>query len=434
MNRVIQAANNEAEFNNIESEVRYYSRQYPVVFDGAKDHLLTTESGEQYIDFLSGAGSLNYGHNPDSIMKEVISYLQYSKILNSLDLDTSAKRAFITALNDIILKPRDLDYKIQFTGPTGTNAVEAALKLARKVTQRHNIVAFTNGFHGMTLGALAATGNSGKRQAAGIGLHGITHMPFDGYYGENINTIELIERHLQDASSGLELPAAFLIETVQGEGGLNVASDDWLKALANLAKRYEILLIVDDIQAGCGRTGKFFSFESAAINPDIVCLSKSISGCGLPMAINLLKPELDIWDPGEHNGTFRGNNLAFVAARAALELWSNDMFEAQISKKSALVNEQLSAAIAELSPAQARVVGKGLLQGIEFQDPSIATQIMHQAFEQGLIVETCGSRDQVIKLMPPINITESALNQGLAIARDAIAKAISPLIAQTASS
>ncbi len=434
MNRDTQKSNNETEFHNIESEVRYYSRQYPVVFDGAKDHLLITDSGEQYIDFLSGAGSLNYGHNPDSIMKEVISYLQKSKVLNSLDLDTSAKRAFITALNDIILKPRALDYKIQFTGPTGTNAIEAALKLARKVTQRQNIIAFTNGFHGMTLGALAATGSSGKRQGAGIGLYGITHMPFDGYYGETINTIELIERHLQDTSSGLELPAAFLVETVQGEGGLNTASDDWLKALSQLAKRYNILLIIDDIQAGCGRTGKFFSFEGAGINPDIVCLSKSISGCGLPMAITLLKPELDIWQPGEHNGTFRGNNLAFVAARAALEFWNNNMFEAQIGKKSALVHEQLSAAIVELPSSQAKVVGKGLLKGVEFQDPTIATQVMHLAFEQGLILETCGSCDQVIKLMPPINITESALNQGLTIARNAITKAITPLIEQAASS
>src|SRR5690606_13013749 len=258
--------------------------------------------GEKYIDFFSGAGALNYGHNNPILRERLVEYLINDGVTHSLDLATSAKRRFLEALEDVLLKPRGMDYKVMFPGPTGTNAVEAALKLARKVTGRSNVIAFTNGFHGMTLGSLALTGNGVKRSGAGVSLTDVSHMPYCGYFGDNTDTIEVLEGYLGDSSSGIEDPAAFVVETVQAEGGVNVASRGWLTRLEHVARKSGALLIVDDIQVGCGRTGPFFSFEPAKISPDIICLSKSLSGYGVPLAVTMMKPELDILSPGEHNG------------------------------------------------------------------------------------------------------------------------------------
>jgi diaminobutyrate-2-oxoglutarate transaminase len=252
----------------------------------------------------------------------------------SLDLHTEAKADFLEALLDLILAPRGLDHVVQFTGPTGTNAVEAALKIARKTTGRTNVISFTNGYHGMSLGALSATGSSFHRRGAGIPLWGTSVMPYDGYLGRRVDTTDYLERVLDDPSSGVDQPAAVIVECVQGEGGLQVASAAWLRKLAAICRARGIVLIVDDIQAGCGRTGPFFSFERAGITPDIVTLSKSLSGSGMPMSIVLIRRDLDCWQPGEHNGTFRGNNLAFVTARAAIdEYWTDDVLARDTVRK-----------------------------------------------------------------------------------------------------
>lgn len=304
-------------FKSTESEVRVYSRAFPVIFNRAKNAHLYTEDGKEYLDFLAGAGSLNYGHNNDILKKALLEYIESDGVSQGLDMFTTAKHDFIESYKKHILDPRGLDYKMQFTGPTGTNCVEAALKLARKVKGRNGIVSFTNGFHGVTMGAVAATGNKHHRGGVGTPLGNVDFMFYDGYLGENVDTLEIMDKVLSDGSSGFELPAAVIVEAVQGEGGLNAARAEWLQGLEKLCKKYDILLIVDDIQAGNGRTGEFFSFEFAGIKPDIVTVSKSLSGYGLPMALVLFKPELDVWGPGEHNGTFRGNNMAFVTARAA---------------------------------------------------------------------------------------------------------------------
>ncbi|NUN98837.1 MAG: diaminobutyrate--2-oxoglutarate transaminase, partial [Candidatus Omnitrophica bacterium] len=262
----------------LESQVRGYCRSFPTIFTTAKGAQLFDWKVRRYIDFLCGAGSLNYGHNNPEIKEAVIEYLLSDGILHGLDLATEAKERFLDVFEGLILKPRNLEYKIQFTGPTGANAVEAAFKLARKATGRRNIVSFTNGFHGVTLGALAATGNSYYRRAAATTLGETTFMPYDGYFGPDFNTLEYIRKVLTDGSSGVDLPAAFIVETVQGEGGLNAASAGWLRGLQALGRELGILLIIDDIQAGCGRTGTFFSFEGFGIIPDIVLLSKSLSG------------------------------------------------------------------------------------------------------------------------------------------------------------
>jgi len=409
-------------FQQMESNVQCYANSFPVTFNRAKGAYLYDEEGNAYLDFLAGAGSLNYGHNQDELKQALVDYIMQDGVAHGLDMHTNAKAAFMQTLQDVILKPRGLDYKVQFTGPTGANAVEAALKLARKVTGRTNVISFTNGFHGVTLGAVSATGNQHHRGGASIPLSGVTRMPFCGYYGYNADTLKMIDKQLSDPSSGIDAPAAFIVETVQGEGGLNIATPEWLLGLEKLAKKHGALLIVDDIQAGCGRTGKFFSFEEAGLKPDIVTLSKSLSGFGLPLAIVLFKPELDEWAPGEHNGTFRGNNHAFITAKTALETyWADQEFEKEIQQKAELVRSYFQSVVDELGVTHARLKGRGLMQGIEFRTGEIADSITSRAFENGLIIETAGNQGQVVKCFCPLTIEMQDLEKGLQIVVDAIA-------------
>jgi len=408
-------------FENHESNVRGYIRDFPVVFASAKDAHLTDEDGNVYIDFFAGAGVMNYGHNNAVLKRAVLDYMERDGIMHALDMATEAKRHFLETFYAVILKPRDLDYKIQFPGPTGTNAVESAIKLARKVTGRTQVVSFTNGFHGMTLGALALTGNASKRAGAGVPLGHVTAMPFDGYLGADADTLAYFEAYLDDAGSGLDTPAAVVVETVQGEGGVNVASWKWLRNLEKLCRRHDILLIVDDIQMGCGRTGTFFSFETAGIKPDMVCLSKAIGGLGLPMALVLIRPDLDIWNPGEHNGTFRGNNLAFVAAAKALDYWRDNALENAVAKKGQRVRECLDALADRFGKAQFKTRGRGLIQALESGIDGFAEEICREAFANGLIMETAGIKSQVAKVMPPLTIDEDVLEKGLETLEKAVA-------------
>jgi diaminobutyrate-2-oxoglutarate transaminase len=399
--------------NELESNVRSYCRSFPAEFARARGAHLWDKSGREYIDLFSGAGALNYGHNPSSIKERLIDYLSMDGIVHSLDMYTEAKNAFMTDFAQTILAPRQLEYRLMFPGPTGTNAVEAALKLARKVTGRSNIASFTNAFHGMSLGSLAATGSRRKRRGAGIPLDLGDRYPFFDYFGPGIDTIELMSSLLDDPSSGFDPPAAFIVETVQGEGGVRAASNDWLRRLAGLAERHKSLLIVDDIQAGCGRTGQFFSFEAAGIYPDLVCLSKSISGYGLPMSLLLIKPKHDIWEPGEHNGTFRGHNLAFVAARAALAFWQSNEFLSSLAGNARLLDDWLCEFVAKTPVNSVEARGRGLMRGLAFSDKERAAAISRKAFEKGVIIEISGSRDDVLKFLPPINIDRIALIDAL---------------------
>ncbi len=406
-------------FDQLESEVRSYCRTFPNVFSSARGHRLRSVDGREYIDFFAGAGALNYGHNDPHLKARLLEYIADDGVTHSLDMATEAKRKFLEVFHRIVLAPRNMDYKVMFPGPTGTNSVEAALKIARTVTGRNNVVAFTNAFHGMTLGSLALTGNGGKRDGAGVALTDVTRMPYHGYMGSDLDTIDLLEQHLEDTSSGVDMPAALILETVQAEGGVNVASNPWLRRLQALLKRFEILLIVDDIQVGCGRTGPFFSFEPAELQPDIVCLSKSLSGYGVPFAVTLLRPELDQWEPGKHNGTFRGHNLAFVTATAALErYWSDDKLSSDVQRRGRIVREALQQLAAS---HDGRVRGRGLIQGLEFHDKDAAAEVSREAFEQGVIVETSGPQDQVLKILPPLTITDDALQQGLEIIKESVA-------------
>lgn len=411
-------------FNQMESEVRSYCRSFQTVFTTASNAIMQDVNGKSYIDFFAGAGALNYGHNDSRIRTKLIEYLLEDGVTHSLDMATKAKENFLVAFNQTILEPRGLTYKVMFPGPTGTNSVESALKTARKATGRTNIICFTNAFHGMTQGSLSATGNRFKRNGAGLPLSGTTFMPYDGYFGDSIDTSEMLEKLLDDPGSGIDLPAAVILETLQGEGGLNRASSSWLRKVEQICRKHQMLLIVDDVQMGCGRTGTFFSFEGSGIKPDIVCLSKSIGGYGLPLALTLIKPEYDNWKPGEHNGTFRGNNLGFVAAAEALRYWDSKVFQKDIKRKSDVIYNCLSKLAADYPEWISGIKGKGFIQGLCFRVPEIASKVCKEAFHNGLIMETSGAFDEVAKLMPPLTIEEDVLKQGLVILEQALKKVI----------
>lgn len=407
-------------YETVESEVRSYCRGWPAVMAGASGSWLTDTTGRRYLDFFAGAGALNYGHNHPMLKAALIDYLSNDMIVHSLDIATEAKTAFLETFERLILRPRGLDYKVQFPGPTGTNAVEAALKLARKVTGREAVINFTNAFHGMTLGSLSVTGNSMKRAGAGIPLVHATPMPYDNYFDGVTEDFHWFERVLDDSGGGLNRPAAVIVETVQGEGGLNVARLEWLRALSELCRRRDILLIVDDVQMGCGRTGRFFSFEEAGITPDIVTLSKSISGYGLPLALTLFRRELDVWAPGEHNGTFRGNNPAFITATAAIQsFWQDDEFARQTVAKGLMVRDRLDAIASSHAGISSR--GRGMAQGLKFDHAPLASAICRAAFDRGVLMETSGPADEVVKLLPPLTTSESEIGQGLDILAECVA-------------
>ncbi|WP_138379428.1 diaminobutyrate--2-oxoglutarate transaminase [Luteithermobacter gelatinilyticus] len=408
-------------FEEMESEVCSYARSFPTVFTRADGGYLYDQEDKKYLDFLAGAGTLNYGHNHPYLKGELLDYIARDGIAHGLDMHTEAKEAFLKAFDEIILSPRKMNYVVQFTGPTGTNAVEAALKLARNVKGRHNIISFTNGFHGVSVGAMAATGNSHHRNASGIPLTGTTFMPFDGYLGDGVDTTEYLDKVLSDPSSGVDHPAAVIVETVQGEGGLNVASAQWMRNLEKICHKHDMLLIVDDIQAGCGRTGSFFSFEEMGITPDIITLSKSLSGFGLPFAVTIFKPEYDMWKPGEHNGTFRGNNHAFVTATAALKhFWTNDQFINDVRCKGKVLEKMLSG-IADQYPDDMLVAkGRGMMRGLSCADGKMASRIVEKAFSKGLVIETSGSEGQVVKCLCPLTLSEEELLEGLFILKSCV--------------
>ena len=410
-------------FDEIESEVQSYARAFPRVFNRAKGAEMFDSDGNRYLDFLAGAGTLNYGHNNPLFKKALIDYIEADGITHGLDMHTKAKGEFLETFNEKILKPRNLEYMVQFTGPTGTNAVEAALKIARNVTGRGNIVSFTNGFHGVTLGSLAATGNAHHRGAAGVTLGGVSRMPFDGYLGDGIDTTIYLDKVLSDSSSGIDLPAAVIVETVQGEGGINVASVEWLRNLQDVCRRHKILLIVDDIQAGCGRTGTYFSFEKSGIQPDIVTLSKSLGGYGLPFAVVLMKPELDQWKPGEHNGTFRGNNLAFVTAKEAIDhYWSDSAFQEEILEKGRYIGNRLDDMAKKHGEGNFSTRGRGMFRGINCVSGELADKITRKAFQKGLIIETSGAEDHIVKIFCPLIISEELLKEGMDILEQSVAE------------
>ncbi|WP_037339803.1 diaminobutyrate--2-oxoglutarate transaminase [Salinisphaera hydrothermalis] len=411
--------------NRLESEVRGYVRSFPTEFKTARGNRMTDVDGHEYLDFFSGAGALNYGHNDPDMEATLLDYIKSGGINHGLDMATEAKTRFMETFEEIILKPRKLDYKFQFPGPTGTNAVEAALKLARKYTGRSGMIHFTHSFHGMTLGSTSVTSNAAIRNSAGVGLSDTTTAAFDGYYRDGRDTIADLEALLADSFSGVDKPAAVIVETVQGEGGIYAAGFDWLREVARVCREHDLLFIVDDIQAGYGRTGPFFSFEPADIQPDIVTLAKSISGMGSPMSLVLMRPEIDVWDAGEHTGTFRGNNHAFVTGATALEkFWRDDQLTRHVDEQGERIRTRLQEIIDKHDGFDGEVRGRGFFIGLDCAEPDHGNAVIKQCFERGLIMETTGPGDRVIKVMPPLISTAEDIDEGLAIIDEAIGAAL----------
>ena len=409
-------------FENVESNVRSYCRSFPTVFTKAKGSVMTDENGKEYIDFFAGAGALNFGHNPDAMNKAMIAYLESDGIVHSMDMYTVPKRNFLEFFQSNILAPRGMNYKVQFAGPTGTNAVEAAVKLARKVKGRSNIFALMGAFHGMTLGAVSLTTDRCSREGAGIPLNNVTHIPAPYMFPE-LDTIAYMERLITDDHSGVEKPAAIILESVQADGGIYAFDVQWLQRLRQLCDKHDVLLIMDDIQAGIGRCGYFFSFERAGIIPDMVTISKSIGGCGMPLAMVLFKPELDIWEPGQHTGTFRGNQLALVAGLEGMKYFVENGLDAEVRRKGELVDKFIKE---EICPMDSRLSyrGIGLLWGIDFGafpgDPVKA--LVSACFRNGVIAERVGRDNSVLKMMPALTISDELLLEGLRRVKSAIAE------------
>lgn len=422
-------------FDTTESNVRSYCRAFPAVFTRAKGSRMWSEDGRSFLDFFAGAGALNYGHNPDPIKRRILDYLADDGVAHALDMHTAAKRELLEALTGLLLHPRGLDFKVQFTGPTGTNAVEAALKVARKATGRTGVFAFTGGYHGMSLGALAATSNRANRAGAGVPLGDVTFLPFPGFV-PGLDTLSYLRAVLDDTHSGVDLPAAIVVEPVQAEGGIHVAETAWLAGLREICDAYGIVLVFDEIQVGCGRTGPFLAFESAGVVPDVVTLSKSLSGYGLPMSIVLLRPELDVWEPAEHTGTFRGNQLAFVAAAAALQLFHELDLPSRTAANAKLLGDFLATEVASLDERIA-VRGAGMIWGVEVGGAggdAVAAATGRRCFEQGLIVERAGRSDTVLKLLPPLTTERDDLERGCEILRSSLAEALAEASASRSTS
>ena len=415
-------------FESYESEVRSYCRHFPTVFTKAKGAYFYDEDGRKYIDFFCGAGAVNYGHNNPEIKQKLIDYLNSDGVMHALDMYTVPKREFIATFEEKVLQPRGLEYKIQFPGPTGTNANEAALKLARKYTGRQNVFAFMGAFHGMTLGSLALTTDKGSRKGAGVPLNNVTFIPAPYMFPE-LDTIAYMQRLLDDDHSGIEKPAAVFLETIQAEGGIRVFDVEWLQRVRKFCDDNDILMVVDDVQVGCCRSGTFFSFERANIQPDIVTMSKSIGGYGLPLAITLFKPELDVWTPGEHNGTFRGNQLAFVAAKGGLEYMLANNIESETRRKGEIVKEFITNEILPLD-SRLELRGMGLIWGIEFENipvVGLADKVIEKCFENGLIIEGAGRKNSVVKLMPPLVVEDETLIEGMKIIKKAVTEELGKL-------
>jgi len=404
----------------LESSVRSYSRHTPAMFSRAVNHRLWDNAGVEYLDFLAGSGSLNYGHNDPDMKSALLEYISNDGIVLGLDFYFEAKTKFFEVFREIILQPRRLDYKLQCVGPTGTNAVEAALKLARKVTGRSHVISFTNAFHGCTLGALSVTGNRNYRNAYQGELGHVYRAAYDGYY-DGLDSADLLEQMLSDPSSGFDNVAAIILEGVQGEGGFNVATAPWAQKIAAIARSHGALLILDEIQTGCGRTGSFFSFESLGIRPDIVTLAKSLSGFGLPLAMVMMRPELDKWEPGEHTGTFRGNAHAFVTGTVALrKFWMDTQLSDRVHAFETKITQHLSA-LSERYACSRK--GRGMMQGLQFQNGNVAERVQALGLGRGLIIERCGPGNKVVKLLPPLTITDAALERGLKIVAEAVEEA-----------
>src|SRR5262245_11245845 len=409
--------------DRFESVVQNYVRAAPIVFDKASGSELFDERGKRYIDFHSAGGSQGFGHNNLKVCSALIDYLCNDRVIQTCDRKSVAKRNFVDAFVTTALAPRNLNHKLLITDPASGVATEIALRIARRHKKRNCVIAFTNSSHGLTEASLAVTSSPHARSDLPDLRANTVFMPYCSYLGEHVDTVAYLRRYLADSSSGLDLPAAVIVETIQIHGGVNVASETWLRALEALCREFGILLIVDETHTGFGRSGAHFSFEAAGLNPDMVLVSNAIAS-GLPLSILLLKPELDHWRPGDQAGLFQGDNLAFVAATEVLSQW-NESLVRDIAERSKVLAGELMSIPARFPHRHLRIRGKGMSWGLEFGKPAAAAVVSSWALERGLIVEPARLRDDVLLVLPPITIGEETLREGLDLLNQAVAMFLS---------
>lgn len=414
----------------LESNNRSYPRGIPIAFDRAKGASITDVDGNLYIDFFSGCGVLNFGHNNSDILEDLKN--NPDAILQAVDFPTKVKIDFMEKLLSILPNEMLGKYKINFGGPTGSDAVESAIKLARINTGRHGIISFQGSYHGMTMGALSVTSRLSSRKNVVPLVPGVHFMPYCSPYrcpmGCNekgkckFECINFFQNALENPHSGIDEPAAIIIEPIQGEGGTYIPKDGWLEKIVDIAKRNDVLVIFDEIQAGFYRTGKLFSFEHTKAIPDIITMSKGIGGVGFPLSLILYKNELDTWKPGTHIGTFRGNQIGMMAGLSAMKLADKLDIKSNVGKIGNLIEKRLMK-IKEKHNFIGEVRTKGMMFGIEYvkdknnkePDSELAKKIRTACYENGLLVEIGGYYSNVVRFLPPLVITERMADNGLDI-------------------
>ncbi|KXK07308.1 MAG: diaminobutyrate-2-oxoglutarate transaminase [Nitrospira sp. OLB3] len=424
-----------------ESNARSYPRRLPLALSKGKGLYVQDTDGRTYIDCLACAGALALGHNHPVVVEAINRMLRDGLPFQTLDLTTPVKDRFVETLFDCLPPSFAEGAKIQFCGPSGADAVEAALKLVKIATGRRTILAFHGAYHGMTHGALGLMGHLAPKQAI-VGLMPEVHfLPFPYEYrcpfgvgGEKGMRLSAsyIERMLDDPNSGVVEPAAMILEVVQGEGGVIPAAKTWLQDIRRMTQARGIPLIVDEVQTGLGRTGRLFAFEHADIVPDVVVLSKAIGG-GLPLSVVVYRPEWDRWTAGAHAGTFRGNQLAMATGLATMEFITAE----RIDEHAARMGERLSGLLRQIQAASRSigdVRGRGLMVGVEIvardepldlpgchpSAPGLASRIQHEALRRGLILELGGRHNSVVRFLPPLIVTAEQIDTIAAIFADAV--------------
>jgi diaminobutyrate-2-oxoglutarate transaminase len=419
-----------------ESNARTYPRRIPIAVKRASGSYVEDLDGNVFIDFLTGAGVLALGHNHPEVVEAV--HRQLDVFCHGLDLPTEIKDEFVSTQLSLLPEGMRDRMKIQFCGPAGANAVDAALKLCKTATGRGDVVAFSGAFHGSTHSAMAVTGSVSQKEPVANGVPGIHFFPFPYAYrwpttldpaSCGAQCLHTLESALRDPLGGIPRPAAVIMEVVQAEGGVVVAPEEFVRGVRELTKELGIPLIVDEIQSGCGRTGTWYAFEQYGIEPDVVLASKGLGGIGMPIAVVLYDRELDTWAPGAHTATFRGNQLAFAAGVASARIIQRDGILEHVRHEGEYVMEELRGLQAAY-PIIGDVRGSGLMVGFEMVDPEtgdyapdVALRIQRLALERGLILELGGRHDAVVRMLPPLNVSRETLDDALEIVREAVAEA-----------
>jgi len=418
-----------------ESNARVYGRHLPIAVEAAAGSFVRDVDGNVFIDFLTGAGVLSLGHNHPELV--AVAAEQLGRFCHGLDLPTPAKDAFTEAQLSMLPVGMQDRTRVHFCGPTGANAVDAAIKLCKTATGRGDVIAFQGGFHGTTHLGMALTGLVANRSPVANGVPGVHFFPFSNCAdcplglsraGCATNCVELLERSLRDPNGGIPLPAAVIVEMVQGEGGVVAADPEFVRRLRRLTRELGVPLVVDEVQTGCGRTGTWFAFEQYDIEPDVIVASKALSGIGQPVAIILYDERLDVWAPGAHTGTFRGNQLAFAAGAAAVRIVRRDDVLGNVRARAAQIAQHLEGL--RTHPWVHDVRGRGLMWGIELADPvdgrpgRLAERVQARCLAEGLIVELGGRDDRVVRLLPPLNVVAEVVDVACSILLDAIHRTV----------